>query len=564
MADATGSEPGLGDPIHSVEPPCPGFTEGGRHLRDPQAVAPRDGSGANERGRSAPADSGSVARKRGSLTASGASPRFGSPPGRRWRILAVLCLVQLMVVLDTTVANIALPFAQEALGFSDGDRQWVVTAYSLAFGSLLLVGGRVSDLIGRERAVVIGLVGFAVASALGGAAVNFEMLVVARAAQGASSALLAPAALALVSTTFASNIERAKALGVYGGVAAAGASIGLLAGGFATEYLSWRWTLYLNDLIAGVALVGVLGLLRGRPGEHRTRIDAVGTVLVSAELFAVVYGFGNAARKPGADGWTDAVTITFLVAGAMLLGAFVAYERRTTHPLLPLRIVLDRDRGGAYVALFLTAVGSYAVFLFLAYYLATTLGLSAVMTGLAFLPMTGMILITAGVGNAVLGARVSPRTLVPAGLVIAATGLVMLTRIGTRSDYITAILPGTAVYGAGLGIVFATAFALGTLGVDTADAGIASATVNVANQVGGSVGTALLNTIATSVAASFVAAHLGALPMRQLNAEAAVHSYAVAFWISAAIYVLGAVLLRVMLRPGVPDLTAGEGLVHGI
>ncbi|OHV41992.1 hypothetical protein CC117_33145 [Parafrankia colletiae] len=487
--------------------------EEGGHEHDPRAVS-QDGSAVHGPGRGAP-----VLDRLGTWDEPPATRdvalRAGLSHPRRWQILAVLSLVQLMVVLDTTVSNIALPYAQAALGFSDGDRQWVVTAYSLAFGSLLLVGGRICDLIGRERALVVGLVGFAAASALGGAAVNFEMLVVARAAQGAFSALLAPAALALVSTTFESSGERARAVGIYGGAAAAGASIGLLAGGFVTEYLSWRWTLYVNDLIAVVALAGVLGLLRGRSTENRPRIDAVGTVLVSAGLFAVVYGFGSAARRPGADGWTEASTVSYLIIGAILITAFLGYERRAVHPLLPLRILLDRDRGGAYAALLLIAVGSYAVFLFLAYYLTATLGMSAVMTGLAFLPMTGMILVAAAVGNTLLGPRVSPRTLAPTGLLIAAIGLVMLTQISSQSYYALSVLPGTSVFGTGLGIVFASAFALGTLGVDPDEAGIAAATLNVANQVGGAVGTALLNTIATSVAASHVAAHIGALPVNK-------------------------------------------------
>lgn len=480
----------------------------------------------------------------------------------RWRILAVLALVQLMIVLDTTVVNIALPYAQATLGFSNGDRQWVVTAYSLAFGALLLPGGRLADLIGRERALLIGLIGFAAASTLGGAATSFEILVAARAAQGAFGALLAPAALALVSTTFVAAADRARALGIYGGVAAAGASVGLLAGGFATEYLDWRWTLYLNDVLAVAALAGTLALLPRRPGEYRERLDLVGTMLVSCGLFAIVYGFGAAVSESGEARWTHTPTIAFLLAGVALLAAFVGWERRTASPLLPLRIVLDRDRGGSYLAIFLSATGSYAVFLFLAYYLKSTLGLSAVKTGLAFLPMTVMVLVLAGLGNATLGARVAPRSLVPAGMLISAAGLALLAQIGADSSYVTGVLPGTTLFGAGLGLVFGSVFGLGTLGVAGADAGIASATLNVANQVGGSVGTALLNTIATSAATAYLSAHHGSVPSSRLVTEAAVHSYTVAFWVAAAVCVLTAVLMRVTLRPGVPDLSAQQPGSH--
>ncbi|CAO5171419.1 Puromycin resistance protein pur8 [Frankia sp. AiPs1] len=485
-------------------------------------------------------------------------------PERRWRILAVLALVQLMIVLDTTVVNIALPYAQVTLGFSNGDRQWVVTAYSLAFGALLLPGGRLADLIGRERALLIGLVGFAAASALGGAARHFTMLVAARAAQGACGALLAPAALALVSTTFATGVDRVKALGIYGGVAAAGASLGLLAGGFATEYLDWRWTLYLNDALAAVALVGVLALLPRRPGEYRARIDLVGTVLVSSGLFAIVYGFGTAVGDAGEARWTHASTIAFPLAGAALLAAFIGWERRTAMPLLPLRIVLDRDRGGSYLAIFLSATGSYAVFLFLAYYLRSTLGLSAVMTGLAFLPMTVMILVTAGVGNVALSSRFAPRSLVPVGMLIAAAGLVLLAHITPDSHYATGVLPGITLFGGGLGLVFGSVFGLGTLGVQGADAGIASATLNVANQIGGSVGTALLNTIATSAVTAYVSGHHSSVPPSRLAAEAAVHSYVVVFWVGAAVCVVTAFLMRMTLRPGLPHLADQESGMHGL
>jgi EmrB/QacA subfamily drug resistance transporter len=490
--------------------------------------------------------------------ASAEAPSADPHHARRWWILAVLGIAQLMVVLDATVVNIALPHAQAALGFSNADRQWVVTAYSLAFGSLLLLGGRIADLFGRKPVFLTGLAGFALASAVGGAAVNFPMLVTARAVQGAFGALLAPAALSLLTTTFTDPSERGKAFGVYGGIAGAGASIGLLLGGVLTEYLDWRWVMYVNVLFAAIALAGGLTLLKHRRTEHRPRLDLPGTLLVGAGLFSLVYGFSHAANQAGSKGWTEPVTLAFLAVGVVLLAAFVVTEYRSAHPLLPLRIVLDRNRGGAYVAMFLASVGMFGVFLFLTYYLETTLGYSAVRTGLAFLPMTGLIVITAAAGNTVLARRVSPKLLIPAGLLAAGIGLALLTRIGLASHYTADVLPALLVLGLGLGLVFAPAFSLGTFGVDPADSGAASATLNVAQQIGGSIGTALLNTIAAAAASSYLTAHAGRAPLHLVMADAAVHSYATAFWVAAGVFALAALIVGPLLRSGVPDLSQSE------
>jgi EmrB/QacA subfamily drug resistance transporter len=473
---------------------------------------------------------------------------------RRWWILAVLGIAQLMVVLDATVVNIALPHAQAALGFSNADRQWVVTAYSLAFGSLLLLGGRIADLFGRKWVFLTGLAGFAVASAVGGAAVNFPMLVTARAVQGAFAALLAPAALSLLTTTFTAPSERGKAFGVYGGIAGAGASIGLLLGGVLTEYLDWRWVMYVNVLFAAMALAGGIVLLKHRRTEHRPRLDLPGTLLVSSGLFCLVYGFSHAGNQAGTQGWTTPATLGFLAAGVVLLAAFVVTEYRTAHPLLPLRVLADRNRGGAYAAMFLAAAGMFGVFLFLAYYLESTLGYSAVRTGLAFLPMTGLTVLTAAVGNTILARRVSPRLLIPAGLLAGGIGMALLTRVGLQSHYTADVLPALLILGLGLGLVFAPSFSLGTLGVDAADAGAASATLNVAQQIGGSIGTALLNTIAAAAASSYLTAHGGGGPLHLVIAQAAVHSYAAAFWGGAVAFGLAAIIVAPLLRPGLPDL----------
>ncbi len=492
---------------------------------------------------------------------SSASPAVVDPhTSRRWWILAILGIAQLMVVLDATVVNIALPHAQADLHFSNSARQWIVTAYSLAFGSLLLLGGRLADVWGRKRMFLIGVIGFAAASAVGGAALSFPMLVAARAVQGAFGAVLAPAALSLLTTTFTHPAERGKAFGIYGGIAGAGASIGLLLGGVLTEYLNWRWTMYVNVVFAIIAAAGGLALLTAHATQKRDPIDKIGTVLAAAGLFAIVYGFAHAATKSGSAGWTDPQTIAFLVVGVALLSVFVIVERRVSHPLLPLRVVTDRNRGGAYVAMFLASIGMFGVFLFLTYYLESTLGYSPIKTGLAFLPLTGAVMITAGLGNTVLISRVSPRLLVPGGLLVGAAGMALLTRIGLHSSYASDILPSLLLVAVGLGLVFAPCFSLGTLGVRGGDAGVASATVNVAQQIGGSIGTALLNTIATSAAAAYVTAHMVGRPSPTLMAEAAVHSYTVAFAVGAGIFVLAALVVWPLLRPGVADLAANEGM----
>src|SRR6516164_11083791 len=341
---------------------------------------------------------------------------------RRWWILGVVGLAQLMVILDATIVNIALPSAQRALGFSNAERQWVVTAYSLAFGGLLLLGGRLSDLVGRRRMLIIGLVGFGAASAVGGAATGFAMLVIGRGAQGAFGALLAPAALSTLTVTFTDPAERGRAFGVYGAIAGAGGAVGLLLGGLLTEYLSWRWCLYVNVVLAVIAVAGAVRLMVAHPRNPDVRIDWPGTILVVGGLVAVVYGLSEADTK----GWGAPTTIALLVAGVVLLAAFVLVERRVAHPLLPLRIIMSRFRGGAYLAIGLSAIGVFGIFLFLTYYFQLTLGYSPVKSGLAFLPMIAAIVAASTTSSGVLMPRVGPRPLVPVGMVLAAGGLAIL------------------------------------------------------------------------------------------------------------------------------------------
>jgi EmrB/QacA subfamily drug resistance transporter len=481
-------------------------------------------------------------------TEQNASPAGADPHhGRRWWILAIVGIAQLMVVLDATIVNIALPSAQEALHFSDSDRQWVITGYALAFGSLLLLGGRIGDLFGRKRTLVAGLLGFAVASAIGGAAHSFDVLVAARALQGAFGALLAPAALSLLSTTFTDPGERGRAFGIYGAIAVGGGAVGLLLGGVLTEYLSWRWSLYVNLAFAIPAAIAALGLLRNQIPADRPRIDLPGTLTASGGLFALVYGFSQAETH----GWGSPTTLGFLAGGVALLAAFAAIQRRVAHPLLPLRVVLDRNRGGSYLAVGIVGAGMFGVFLFLTYYLQQTLGFSPIETGLAFLPMIGAVMAVATTASTALLPRTGPRPLMTLGMVLAAAGMVLLTQLGVDSTYAAHVLPGLILAGVGLGLVMAPAMNTATLGVESADAGVASATVNTMQQIGGSLGTALLSTLSASAAGSYLAGHQ---PGPEAAAQAAVHGYTTAFWWAAAIFAVGAVASALLLRAGAPEL----------
>ena len=474
---------------------------------------------------------------------------------RRWLILGVVGLAQLMVVLDATIVNIALPSAQHDLGFSNADRQWVVTAYALAFGGLLLLGGRLSDLVGRRRMLIIGLTGFAAASALGGAATSFAVLLIGRGAQGAFGAMLAPAALSTLTVTFTDPAERGKAFGIYGAIAGAGGAVGLLLGGVLTQYLSWRWCLYVNVALAVIAVAGAVRLLAAHPRDPDVHIDWPGTVLVMAGLVAVVYGLAEA----DTEGWGSPTTLTLLVVGIVLLAVFVLVEQRVAHPLLPLSIVLNRFRGGAYLAIGLSSIGSFGIFLFLTYYLQLSLGYSPVKSGVAFLPMIAAIVAASTTLSAVLMPRIGPRPLVPAGMLIEAAGLVILaSKLGLRTSYLDWILPSLILTGVGLGLVFGSTLNTATYGTATEDAGAASALVNTNQQVGGSIGTALLNTLAASALTSYLATH-GHSPLAL--AGAAVHSYVVAFWVSAAILAGSAVACGLVLPTGTLAPAVGQTAV---
>lgn len=465
---------------------------------------------------------------------------------RRWWILLVISLAQLMGVLDGTILNIALPSAQRDLGFSDADRQWVVTAYALAFGSLLLLGGRVADLAGRKVTFLVGLIGFAAASMLGGAANSFGMLVIARVIQGLFAALLAPSALSLLMTTFTEPRERAKAFTVAGSVAGAGGAIGLILGGVLTEYLNWRWTMYVNVVFAVLAAVGGAALLHRTPRDTSSKLDIPGTLMVSFGLFSLVYGFSNAETH----GWGSAATRGMLAAGAVLVALFVWRQSRTAFPLLPLRVLLDRNRGASFTALFVSGAGMFGVFLFLTYYLQQGLGYSALRTGFAFLPMIVASASASAVANNVVVPRIGPKPVVPLGMAIAASGLVWMTTLDLNSGYVTQVLPQLVLVGVGLGVVIAPAMSLATSDVDVADAGVASAAVNTVQQVGGSIGVALLSTMASEAVTDYLSGRNPKEP--EVLAQASLEGYSTAYWWSAVIFVIGLVLTALLYRRGVP------------
>ncbi|MDF6043711.1 MFS transporter [Streptomyces sp. JH14] len=509
-----------------------------RHARHARAPSPEVKPSA---GRPAPRGAPHVALSAPSRP----EPRRVQGPERRWWVLGVIGLAQLMVVLDATIVNIALPSAQRDLGFSDGNRQWIVTSYALVFGSLLLLGGRIADLVGRKIVFLTGLVGFAVASAIGGAAPGFEVLVVARALQGMFGALLAPAALSLLTTTFTVPKERAKAFGIYGAIAGTGGAVGLLLGGVLTEYLNWRWCLYVNLLFALAAFVGGARLLSAGAPAHRPRLDVPGTVLVSSGLFCIVFGFSNA----GSHQWSSPHTWGFLAAGGVLVAAFAWWQTRAVHPLLPLRVVLNRNRGASYLAMFIAGGGMFGVFLFLTYYLQKTLLYSPVATGLAFIPMVALMIATSMTTTNVLVPRFGAKPVVPLGMGIAAAAMVWMTSLDLTSGYVTHVLPNLLFLGLGLGMVFATVMNLATYGVAARDAGVASAMVTTSQQVGGSIGTALLNTLATGAATSYLA---GRRPTPADIAGAQLHSYSTAYWWSAGYFALGMLVTVVLYRRGAP------------
>ena len=474
----------------------------------------------------------------------------------RWRTLFIVGISQLMLVLDGSIMNIALPHAKRALNISDANQQWVVTAYTLAFGSLLLFGGRIGDFVGRKKVLIISLVGFAAASAFGGFAANQGELFAARALQGVFGAALAPAAMAIISVTFTEPKERAKAFGVMGAISAGGAAIGLIAGGILTQYFSWRWCLGVNLPIAiFAALLATKFVHESRAPGDRT-YDIPGVVTATIGLFSLVYGFSRAASH----GWGNSFTITLFVLSALFLFTFAVIENKAPNPMMPLRVVTERNRGGSYLGSMFVGAGMFSMFLFLGLYLQVILGYSPLKSGVAFLPFTAGIVIFAGIASQLLP-KIGPKPLMIPGLLFAATGMVLLTRITPTTAYASHVLPSLFIISSGMALVFIPISTTSLHNVGSHDAGVASALMNTSQQVGGSLGTALLNTVAATAGASYAKSHtaLGA----KVQVFAMTHGFTVAFLVGALMMIAGAVVLLGFINIGKDAVVETEGvMVH--
>ena len=472
----------------------------------------------------------------------------------RWRTLFVVAISQLMVVLDSSIVNIAIPSAKIDLGITDANQQWVITAYTLAFGSLLLLGGRIGDFVGRKKVFIIGLAGFAAASVLGGIASTQGMLFGARALQGVFGALLAPAALSIISVTFTIPAERAKAFGVMGAISGGGAAIGLILGGSLTEYFSWRWCLGVNTPIAIIAGILAAKFVHESHAEGDRSYDIPGVITATAGLFSLTYGFNNAAH----DGWSDGHTISFLVAAVILLAIFVAIEKKVKNPLLPLRVVAERNRGGSYLGSLVVGAGLFSMFLFLGLYLQVILGYSPLKSGFAFLPFTAGIIVFAGISSQLLP-KFGPKPLMVPGLLAAAIGLILLTRITPETSYVTHVLPSLLIMSSGMALVFIPLTSTSLHAVSNHDTGVASAMVNTSQQIGGSLGTALLNTISATAATNYAAAHTSLGKMVQPFAMT--HGFTTAFKFSAGLLTVGAIVLFLFINIGKESLVETEGVI---
>ncbi len=464
------------------------------------------------------------------------SPRVG-----RWATLTTVSVTQLMVSLDATIMAIAVPQAQRDLGFSSANRQWLITAYVLAFGGLLFVGGRVGDRWGHRRTLMTGLVGFALASAVGGGAHSLGVLLSARALQGAFGALCAPAALALVTLHFRSPQGRSRAFALVGGVGASGAAIGLLLGAVLTQWGSWRWCLFVNVVLALVALLGAF--IVPNDDEHRERrgLDPAGAVLSTAGWFGVVYGLAHGVRST----WTDRGTWVPLVLGLGCEVLFVTLERGRRGALVPLHLVTARTRLGSLGALFLASAAFFGVSLFLAVYLQSTLGYTPIRTGVMFLPLIVAIAVSASGASARLWSVVGPRPLIPVGMILAVMASVLFTRLPATPNYWGSVFPGLVLMGLGLGLIVAPASASATALLGGGEVGAASALVNSAQQIGASIGLALLNTIAVESTSRATGAGVG-------TGVATLHGYSVAFWWAAGLFALGALVSLALLESGTP------------
>jgi len=475
----------------------------------------------------------------------------------RWRALLVIAIAQLMVILDSSIVNIAIPSAKISLNISSQNQQWIVTAYTLSFGSLLLLGGRIADYVGRKKIFIIGLLGFAGASALGGIASTQGLLFASRGLQGAFGALLTPAALSLINVTFTVPKERAKAFGVYGAISGGGAAIGLILGGVLTQYANWRWCLGVNVPIAIIAAVLAVPYVHESKASGDRSYDIPGVLTATAGLFSLVYAFTLAAK----DGWTDGHTLLFFGLAAIFLTAFMIIEQKVGNPLLPYRIIAERNRAGSYLSSLFVGAGLFSMFLFLGLYLQVILGYSPLRTGFAFLPFSIGVILFAGVAAKLLP-TMGPRPLMIWGLLQATVGLLLLSRITPESSYLTHVFPTLVIMSTGMALVFIPIASTSLHGIGSHDSGVGSAMLNTSQQIGGSLGTALLNTIAATATASYIVIHGGKTKVEQY--AALTHGYTESFKVGAAFLIIGTIVVALTIRLGKESLVESEepAIVH--
>ena len=507
-----------------------------------------------------------------STPVSGAGHVGEEPYPRRWLALGVIALTVLLVILDATIVNIALPAVSADLGVTAATQQWIVTAYTLTFGGFLLLGGRIADFWGRKRTYLVGAAGFAIASALGGFAPNEELLFAARALQGAFGALLAPASLALLTVLFTDAKERAKAFAVYGAIAGGGSAVGLLLGGVLTEYADWRWCFWVNVPVAVIAIAAAIPFVPESKAPGDTSYDVPGAVLATLGLTSFVYGFTRVAQKAeenaaagiAESGWTDTRALVFIGLGVLLIAAFVVVELRSRNPLLPMRLLLDRNRGGAFLTSTLVGAGLIGAFLFLSLYFQGVLGYRPVEAGFASLPTTLGVLLSAGAASSLVP-KLGPRPLMVVGGLLAAGGLFLLSFVDVGTSFWTVPFPGQLLLGLGLGFTFVPLANLALIGVGEHDAGAASAVLNATQQVGASVGTALLSTlsVAAITAAITDAVAAGGNPQDPaLALSAQVDGYTSAFLWAAVLLVVGALVSAFLIKATKEDLPAEAQVVH--
>jgi EmrB/QacA subfamily drug resistance transporter len=448
-----------------------------------------------------------------------------------WIVLVLVCLAQFMVILDATIVNVALPSIQSDLGLDEANLQWIVNAYTLVFGGFLLLGGRAGDLIGRKRLFLVGLVIFTVASLLNGLAVNSEMLIGSRALQGLGAALISPAALSIISTTFSEGVERARALGVWAAIAIGGSAVGLILGGVLTQSFSWPWIFYVNVPVGVVGFVLALRLIpESRNEQAESSYDVAGAVTVTGGLMALVYAIVKAAT----DGWTSVTTIGFFGLAAALLVAFVLIELRSAAPLVRLSIFRTRSLTTANIVMFLAASGMFAMFFFNTLYIQRVLGFGPLTAGLAFLPFTAGIMVSAGLASQ-FTPKIGVRPVAVTGLLLTAAGMLLLTRLPVDGSYAADVLPALLLTSLGMGAVFMPLTLVATTGLEDADQGLASGLFNTSQQIGGALGLAILSTIAASRSSAG-------------SAEALVTGFHWAFAGGVLFILAGLVVLVAMLR----------------